>query len=512
MKDSIAKRLSQRNRQRLKRLKKANETKYRKSVADAGPELSLSGLKYELSDKVQGIVYGGIPLMVSLAQKLGLTQAIDRRLNLLKFHLPYHESDHVMNFAINALCGGTCLEDIELRRNDVNFLNAVGADAIPDPTTAGDFCRRFSEDDIDDLHQAIDDARITAWQSQDGSFFDEAVIDADGTLVQTTGQTKQGMDISYKGVWGYHPLLVSLANTGEVLRLFNRSGNRPSEEGAAAYTDQAIDVCRRGGFKKIRLRGDTAFSQTEYLDGWDSQGVKFQFGYMAAANLVEIADNLDESEWKQLQRSPSYNRKGPSRAKPPNIKEQIVKERGYENLKLECEHVAEFDYSPARAKKTYRMVVVRKNITKEKGQERLFDEIRYLFYITNDRQRSATRIVFGCNERCNQENLIAQLGAQRALHAPVDNLTSNWAYMLMTSLAWTLKAWAALQIPIDGRWKEKHTAERERILRMEFKTFVNGWIRIPVQIVRKARRRTLRVLSWNQWLPGFFRLSQVLKL
>ena len=88
MKDSIEKRLSQRNRQRLKRLKKANETKYRKSVADAGPELSLSGLKYELSDKVQGIVYGGIPLMVSLAQKLGLTQAIDRRLNLLKFHLP----------------------------------------------------------------------------------------------------------------------------------------------------------------------------------------------------------------------------------------------------------------------------------------------------------------------------------------------------------------------------------------------------------------------------------------
>ncbi len=386
------------------------------------------------------------------------------------------------------------------------------ADAIPDPTTAGDFCRRFGAEDIDDLHRAIDDARINAWKSQDESFFNEATIDVDGTLVGTTGQTKLGMDISYKGVWGYHPLLVSLANTGEVLRLFNRSGNRPSEEGAAGYLDQAIEVCRRGGFRKIRMRGDTAFSQTEHLDGWDGDGVKFQFGYMAAANLVETAENLDESSWQELQRPAPYKRKGAARSKPLNIKEQIVKERGFVNLKLQGEQVAEFDYQPARCEKAYRMVVVRKNISKEKGEERLFDEIRYLFYITNDRQRSAARIVFGCNDRCNQENLIAQLAAQRALHAPVDNLTSNWAYMLMTSLAWTLKARAALQIPAVGRWKQQHQLERETILRMEFKTFVNGLIRIPVQVVRKSRRRILRVLSWNEFLPAFFRLSRVLNL
>ena len=450
--------------------------------------------------------------MVALAQKLGLTEAIDRRLHLLKFHLPYHESDHVMNFVNNALCGGSCLEDMELRRNDENFLNAVGADATPDPTTAGDFCRRFSDADIDDLHRAIDDARIEAWRPMDESFFQEAIIDMDGTLVETTGQTKRGMDISYKGIWGYHPLLVSLANTGEVMSIFNRSGNRPSEEGAAAYADRAIEVCRRGGFKKVRLRGDTAFSQTEYLDGWGADGVKFQFGYMAAKNLVEIADNLAEAEWKALERPKPYQPTGPSRAQPPNVKEQIVKIRGYENQKPECEHVARFDYRPARCKKTYRMVVVRKNITKEKGEKRLFDEIRYFFYITNDRKTSATNIVFGCNDRCHQENLIAQLSALRALHAPVDNLTSNWAYMVMTSLAWTLKAWAALTVPAIGRWKEKHEAEHETLLRMEFKTFVNGMIRIPCQVVRRSRKRILRVLNWNQWLPAFFRLSQVLKL
>ncbi len=176
-----------------------------------------------------------------------------------------------------------------------------------------------------------------------------------------------------------------------------------------------------------------------------------------------------------------------------------MRARGYENLKLNHEHVAEFDYRPARCKKTYRMVVIRKNISKEKGQERLFDEIRY-FFITNN--------------RCHQKNLIAQLSALRALHSPIDNLTSNWAYMLMlmTSLAWTLKAWAALTVPVTGRWKEKHEAERETILRMEFKAFVNGMIRVPSQVVRKSRKRILRVMSWNQWLPTFFRLSQALQL
>lgn len=512
MKKSISKKLNQRKQRIKNRLNQANRTKHRKAAAGAGPELATTGVKYELADKTQAIVHGGIPLMVSLAQKLGLTEAIDRRLQLLKFHLPYHESDHVMNFAINSLCGGTCLQDIELRRNDENFLNALGADAIPDPTTGGDFCRRFNEDDIDNLHCAIDDARINAWQAMDDSFFQEAIIDMDGTYVETGGQCKEGIDIFYKGGWGYHPLLVSLANTGEVMSIFNRSGNRTSEEGAAAYADRAVDVCRRGGFRKVRLRGDTAFSQTEYLDGWDDDGVKFQFGYMAAGNLVEIADHLEETEWKRLERPAAYQREGPERSKPVNVKEQLIKQREFENLKLRYEDVAEFDYSPARCKKTYRMVVIRKNISKEKGEARLLDEIRYFFYITNDRSQSASRIVFGCNDRCHQENLIAQLAALRALHAPVDNLTSNWAYMVMTSLAWTLKAWAALQIPVQGRWQKAHQQQRDKILRMEFKTFVNAMIRIPCQVVQKARRRIIRVLNWNEYLPSFFRLKEVLQL
>jgi len=190
-------------------------------------------IQYEHSERVRGLASGGIGVMHRLAQHTGLVDAIDRHLEVLKVALPYHESDHVLGIAYNVLCGGTCLQDIELRRQDEVYLDALGAQRIPDPTTAGDFCRRFDEPAIEALQVAINETRVRVWRTQPAAFFDEAIIDADGTLAETTGECKQGMDIAYNGVWGYHPLVVSLANTSEPLFLVNRSGNRPSAEGAA---------------------------------------------------------------------------------------------------------------------------------------------------------------------------------------------------------------------------------------------------------------------------------------
>jgi len=471
-----------------------------------------TNLHVELADKVRAIGTGGIGLVQRLAEQTGLVDAINRRLHLLKIHRPYHESDHVLNLAYNAMCDGIRLEDIELRRNDEAFLNALGTERIPDPTTAGDFCRRFAETDIRSLMRAVDDARLNVWARQPNEFFDRATIDMDGTLVITTGECKQGMDISYKGTWGYHPLVVSLAETGEVLRLVNRSGNRPIREGAAKEADEAIAVCRKAGFRQIVLRGDTAFSQSEKLDAWDEDGVTFYFGFKAMPNLEEIADSLQKTAWQKVLRPPRYEVQTDPRKKPANVKQRIVRRREFEVLRLEAEDFAEFEYQPVECRQPYRMVVLRMVIAHEKGQTRLFDEIRYFFYITNHWAIDAEDVVFEANARCDQENLIAQLaGGVRALSAPVDNLLSNWAHMVMTALAWNLKAWWALWLPETGRWREKHQAEKHRVLRMEFRTFLNAFIKIPCQIVRSGGKLIYRVLSYNPHLPVFFRLTTALR-
>ena len=470
-------------------------------------------IQYELAEKARGLGVGGIGLMHLLARRVGLIEAIDQRLHLLKVHKPYHESDHVLNIAYNALCNGTCLEDIELRRNDEVYLEALGAQRIPDPTTEGDFCRRFDALDIQILMDTINQVRLPIWRAQPKAFGQQAILDVDGTITPTTGQCKQGMDISYDGQWGYHPLVVSLANTGEPLYVVNRSGNRPSQEQAAGYLDRAIVVCRQGGFEQILLRGDTDFTQTRHLDGWDEQpDVTFLFGIDAMSNLIQKAEILPAKAWKRLVRPAKYEVATQERARPDNIKEQIVRQREYQNIRLVHEEVAEFAYRPTACRKDYRVVVVRKNLSMERGEQVLFDNVRYFFYITNDWTASSEQIVLLANDRCNQENLIAQLkGGVRALSAPVDSLESNWGYMVMTSLAWTLKAWLGLLLPEKTGGPQPHGLAKQAVLKMEFKRFVNAFLLVPCQILRQGRRIVYRLLAWNPWQGVFLRAVAALR-
>jgi hypothetical protein len=239
--------------------------------------LNSGRVSYEVGGNVDATSFGGIAAVHRLVVKLGLVDRINDGVELLKVHLPYHESDHVVNLAYNVVCGGTRLEDIERLRHDTAYMNALGADVIPDPTTAGDFCRRFTETDVVALMEAINTVRPQVWKSRGPDVLGPiAYVDADGTIAPTGGQRKAGMDISYKGIWGYAPLIVSLANTKEVLYPLNRPGNAPSHQGAAEWIDKAIDLVAPHA-ERVCLRGDTDFSLTAHFDRW-AQRVDFVFG------------------------------------------------------------------------------------------------------------------------------------------------------------------------------------------------------------------------------------------
>jgi len=477
-----------------------------------GPVLGRANIAYELSERTKGTAHGGIGAIAKLVDACGLAGEIDSSLELLKLHKPYYESDHVLNIAYNALCGGQRLEDIEARRCDAVFLDGLGTESLPDPTTAGDFCRRFDPDAVLALQEAINRARLKVWRRQPASFFDQpAVIDADASIVQTDAQTKQGMDIAYNGIWGYSALVVSLANTKEPLYLGLRGANRPSHEGVIDYYDRAIALCRQAGFTQIRLRGDTDFSLTTELDRFDDDGVRFVFGYDAHANLIKRAEGADEKIYHELVTRAEAQLATTARARPANVKDEIVRARNYKVLRQTAQDVVEFAYRPGSCDRDYRVVALRKNISVERGENVLFSEYRYFFYITNDHDLTADEVINQARQRCNQENLISQLKSDvRALHAPVNTLNANWAYMTMAALAWSLKAWSALLLPVTPRWAERHNEQRRRLLTMEFRTFRQAFIEIPCQIIRTGRRVRWRILTYNPWLGAFFRLVDTL--
>jgi hypothetical protein len=484
--------LKKREAEILERL--ANEHEVRTS-----PMMSASNVACEVSARVEATAWGGVAAMHQLARAIGLVHALDDKVHVLKRHKPYHESDHILNIALNILAGGTFLEDLELRRQDQSYMNALGAERIPDPTTAGDFTRRFGDEAaVLNLMEAINAIRPGVWNALSAKERRKAIIDTDGTLAPTTGERKEGMGLSYTGIWSYHPLVVSLANTREALYLVNRSGNAVSHEGAVAYMDRAIALVR-GSFKEVWLRGDTDFSLTKHFDRWTEARVHFVFGIDAMKNLVDTAEGLEEQCWKPLVRRAKRACKGKHRKRRANVKERIVKEKGYKNIRLNSEEVAEFTYRPGKCTRDYRVVVVRKNLSVEKGEAVLFDDIRYFFYITNDTKMSARQVVRFINGRCDHENDIEQLkNGIDAMRMPSGDLYSNGAYMVMAALAWNLKAWYGILMP------DKKTGAE--VVRMEFPRFLNGFMALPTQVLKQARQIKLRVLAWTPYLEAFLEM------
>jgi len=306
----------------------------------------------------ESTAYGGLALASGLVSKLRVAQAIDDRLSLLSSHRPFHESDHVLTHVYNLFVGGTAIEDIATLQHSEPVRRILGTSRIPDPTTAGDFLRRFDASAARELDRVIDEIHRRAWRSRFGRRkAKRGVVDLDSHVRHVYGNQKEGAEFTYKGGFGYHPLVISLAESQECLRLVNRPGNAPSADGAAAHLAELVPMLK-SRFRRVLVRGDSAFARQDIFEVCDEHDLSFAMVSPARRNFAELAESVPERSWRPFRARDARPARGRRRRKRGvNRRRRCARRRGKRDLKLERQWVAELSYRPSRNERTYRLIV-----------------------------------------------------------------------------------------------------------------------------------------------------------
>lgn len=465
-----------------------------------GPVLRMRRLHVETEDRATVTRFGGLVLAEQFCRRFKVAALIDEHVEVLKLHLPYHESDHVLAQALSLYVGGTCLEDMMLLQHDEAVKRMLGACRLPDPTTAGDFLRRFDgalhPDALPGLRQVNDELQEHVWRKlsrreRRRRKREWAVIDIDSHIKELCGVQKQGADFSYNGKWSYHPLLVSLASTGECLAIRNRPGNVQSSDGADQVVAEVLPrLCEH--FDQVLVRGDSAFDVQELREVIEGHDGYFAFVGRAFTGRPEQAAALPEQAFRPFRTRAARRRQArraerdyQPRRKKRNRRRQRARARRYHEKRLVKQWVAETTYQPPGCEHAYRLVVRRQLIENRQGQEVLFDEYRYRFVVTNlPPEVSTEEVVDMTYERCDQENLIEQMGSGLAAwRMPVAEFDGNSAWLEIARLAWNMAKWIAqLVLPAE-------------VVRWEWKRFRLHYVLVAAQVIKRARQLWVRLLG-----------------
>lgn len=258
----------------------------------------------EVDERSEVTPYGGFALATAFLRRFKVAECIDRHVQVFLVHRPFYESDHVLAQALNLYAGGTCIEDLANLQHSEAVRRILGACRIPDPTTAGDFLRRFheTEDGLHGLRRAVDEVQVAVWRRarRGRGKRSEAwsIVDVDGHVKPLYGVQKEGADF-YKSTWCYQPLIVSLAGTGECLAIRNRPGSVRSSDGTAGVLDQVLPRVReRGG--QMLVRGDSDFDRGDVRAACDRAGAYFAFVGREFPDRPRIVETIPESAWESF--------------------------------------------------------------------------------------------------------------------------------------------------------------------------------------------------------------------
>ncbi|MCB0330899.1 MAG: IS1380 family transposase [Bdellovibrionales bacterium] len=439
------------------------------------PKLSVT------AEKSDGTPYGGLSLAQSLSRVLRIPSRIDSGMSVLHSYRPYRDSDHILTHVYNLFIGGSAIEDIGYLQGSEAVCRMLGTKRIPDPTTAGDFLRRFGHQELRDFQHVIDEIHLEVWRRAYGRKKQSiACVDLDSHIHGVYGEKKEGADFTYDKRYGYHPLIVSLSGTGEVLRAVNRPGNSYSSDGAVEEVEELLPMLE-SRFQKILVRGDTAFAERELYDLLEENGHYFAICQSNHDLLQCIAEEAGEKEWKPLKRGTAAQPQK-KRKRKKNLRRATARKRGKRDLKLLKEEVTEAVYQPFRSEFDYRLIMIRKQV-EESHQGQLFTHYRYRFILTNlPEQVSPAEVVRLTYERCDQENVIEQLkNGISGMRMPTGSLAANAAYLICARLAHNLKSWLCM------------LALPKEVIRWQWKRFRMAYVYFSARVIWKARQTLVRV-------------------
>ncbi len=433
--------------------------------------------------------YGGLALAVSLVRSLGIAKDLNRELSLLASHRPFHESDHVLTHVYNLYAGGTCIEDIADLQTSEPVRRILGANRVPDPTTAGDFLRRFDAESLRSLDRVIDQAQEKVWKRRYGKKKAErAIVDLDSCVRPVYGDQKEGTDFTYKGSFGYHPLVISLAGTLECLRLVNRPGNEASAAGSEDHLRELFPMLDRR-FKRVIVRGDSAFAKQAIFDACEESGHSFAIVSAQQQNFASLFEALPGEAWKPYrQRKKNEVPACKRRKRGRNRRQERARVRNKRDLQLKKQWIAEIPYRPERSDRTYRLIARYQEI-EEQEQGHLFMLTRFRFILSNlPSSVPADEVMDLTYQRCDQENLIEQLqSGVTAMRMPTGGLLSNAAFLTCARLAHNLKPWLA-QIALP-----------QETMRWEWKRFRRAFVYCAARVVHTARQTHVRIASSHRF-------------
>lgn len=460
-------------------------------------------LAIEVDEDAAITPFGGLILVEEFLRRFRVASRFDRAVEVLKLHLPYHESDHIITQALNLYVGGTCIEDQAKLQGDAGVLRMLKACRLPDPTTAGDFLRRFGTTSnaaaLPALRKVIDELQADVWKKQrrHGRKHEWAVIDMDGHLKNTYGEKKEGADFTRKGKFGFHPLLLSMAGTGECLAVRLRPGNVQSYEGADEELRRVLPRVKKH-HRKVLVRGDSHFDQREIREACEQAGVNFAFVSPSWSDRPGKAARI--KDWRpfrtRAQRARTERESKPDfdpRWRKPNKKRMAVVARGYTNIDLARQWVAEIPHRPPGSDKTYRLIIRKQLLDIESGQagqRELWQRYRYRFVISDlPDDWSAEEVIDATYQRCDQENLIEQMGSSLAMwRLPVAEFDGNRAWLEIARLAWNLRKWIEqLALPKEVR-------------RWEWKRFRFAYVTVGAKVLHHARRVVVRLSGSSRFV------------